>query len=285
MLFIINGIWEILKQEVKLFNCVGLISYQKGGLEMTKFDLSNKVALVTGGGKGIGKAIALGLAEAGAKVVICGRTKERLDETVEEIKGMGGEALAVQADITDNAQVERLVEISAEKFGSIDILVNNAARSFMRSLLEMREDGWDKVFNTNCKGTFLVSRAVAKIMIEKGGGRIINITSTAAERGGRLIGVYHASKAAVKMLTQCMAVEWAEYNINVNAVGPGLTRTDFSKPIWSNEKLSKSRIQNIPKGRIAEPDEIVGAVLFLASDAANFITGQTIYVDGGYLST
>ena len=150
--------------------------------------------------------------------------------------------------------------------------------------MELREDGWDKIFNTNCKGAFLLSRAVAKVMMEQGGGRIINITTVGAVRGGAGMGVYHASKAALSMLTKCMAVEWAPYNINVNAVGPGLTKTAFSQPIWANPEVEKSIAARIPKGRLAEPEEIVGAVLFLCSEDSSFITGQSIYVDGGTLA-
>jgi NAD(P)-dependent dehydrogenase (short-subunit alcohol dehydrogenase family) len=218
--------------------------------------LSGKVAIVTGGGKGIGRAIALGLAQ----------------------------------------------------FGRIDILVNNAARSFLRPLLKLREDGWDKIFDTNCGAVFLLSCAVARQMIEEGGGRIINMTTVGAERGGRNLAACHANKAALKMLTMCTAAEGAQYDINVNpstapstssgqalrrgsgqgsghrAVGPGVTRTYFSQPLWGNPDLAERIVSAIPKGRIAEPEEIVGAVLFLASDASSFITGQTIYVDGGFLA-
>ena len=148
----------------------------------------------------------------------------------------------------------------------------------------VREDGFDKIFNTNVKGTFLLSRAVAKVMMGRGGGRIVNVTTVGAERGGSMMGVYHASKAALKMLTMCMAVEWASFNVLVNAVGPGMTKTEFSKPIWSNPELERQIVSRIPKGRLAEPEEIVGAVLFLCSDAAAYITGQTIYVDGGMLA-
>jgi len=233
--------------------------------------LGGKVAVVTGGGKGIGRAIALGLAQAGAKVVVASRTQAEMEAVAEEIKQAGGQALAVVTDVT-------------VKFGRIDILVNNAARSFLRPLLKLREDGWDKVFDTNVKAVFLLSRAVARLMIAQGGGRIINITTVGAERGSRNLAAYHASKAALKMLTLCMAAEWAQYNINVNAVGPGVTRTHFSQPLWGNPDLAERIVSAIPKGRIAEPEEIVGAVLFLASDAASFITGQTIYVDGGFLA-
>lgn len=248
------------------------------------FDLKGKVAIVTGGGKGIGREIALGLARSDAKVVVAARTQTEIDAVVQEIKESGGEAKAIVTDITVNDQIENLVNTVWRTFGRIDILINNAARSFLRSLFELREDGWDKIFNTNCKGTFLLSRAVARIMKEQGGGRIVNITTVGAVRGGMGMGAYHASKAAVKMLTMCMASEWAPYNINVNAVGPGLTKTHFSQPIWANPEVENQIAGRIPKGRLAEPNEIVGAVLFLCSEASSFITGQSIYVDGGTLA-
>ena len=250
-----------------------------------KFDLSGKVAIVTGGGRGIGKAIALGLAGAGAKVVVCSRTQKEIEDAAREISRLGGKALPLTVDLTANDQLESLVNTTVKEFGRIDILVNNAARSFLRSLLDLREDGWDKVFNTNVKAVWLLSRLVAKKMLEQKSGRIINITTVGAEKAELGMAAYGCSKAALKMLTRCMAREWAQYGINVNAVGPGLTRTDFSKPIWSNPEVAKHVAMAIPKGRLAEPEEIVGAVLFLASDAAGFITGQSIYVDGGTLTT
>ena len=250
-----------------------------------KFDLSGKVAIVTGGGRGIGRAIALGLAGAGASVVVCSRTQKEIDSVVDEIHQMGGTAMAVAADLTVNEQLENLVNATIKEFGRIDILVNNAARSFLRSLLDLREDGWDKIFDTNVKAVWLLSRAAARHMIEQKSGRIINITTVGAEKAEMGMAAYGCSKAALKMLTRCMAREWAPNGINVNAVGPGLTRTDFSKPIWSNPEVAKHVTTTIPKGRLAEPEEIVGSVLFLASDAADFITGHSIYVDGGTLTT
>jgi NAD(P)-dependent dehydrogenase (short-subunit alcohol dehydrogenase family) len=250
-----------------------------------KFDLSGKVAIVTGGGRGIGKAISLGLAGAGASVVVCSRTQKEIEETTAEIIQMGRKAMARVVDLTAGDQLENLVNTTMKEFGRIDILVNNAARSFLRSLMDLREDGWDKVFNTNVKAVWLLSRLVAKKMMEQKGGRIINITTVGAEKAELGMGAYGCSKAALKMLTRCMAREWAQYGINVNAVGPGLTRTDFSKPIWSNPEVAKHVAMAIPKGRLAEPEEIVGSVLFLSSEAANFITGQSIYVDGGTLTT
>jgi len=249
------------------------------------FDLSGKIAIVTGGGRGIGRAIALGLAKAGASVVVTSRTQKEIDAVVEEIKKSGGKALAMVTDLTVNDQLENLVQATVKEFGKIDILVNNAARSFLRSLMDLREDGWDKVFNTNVKAVWLLSRLVARKMMEQKSGRIINITTVGAEKAELGMAAYGCSKAALKMLTRCMAREWAQFGIQVNAVGPGLTKTDFSKPIWSNPEVAKHVSAAIPMGRLAEPEEIVGSVLFLASDAAQFITGHSIYVDGGTLTT
>ncbi len=248
------------------------------------YHLSGKVAIVTGGGRGIGRAIALGLADCGAKLSLAARTKEELEKVVSEVKENGGEAVPVVTDLMVSEQINALVEATMKSYDRIDILINNAARSFLRPLMDLREDGWDKIFDVNCKAPFLLSRAVAKIMGEQGGGRIINITTVGAVRGGAGMGVYHASKAALSMLTKCMAVEWAPLNVNVNAVGPGLTKTAFSQPIWSNPSLEQMITTRVPKGRLAEPEEIVGAVLFLCSEDSSFITGESIYVDGGTLA-
>lgn len=248
------------------------------------YDLKGKVAIVTGGGKGIGKAISLGLAECGASVVVASRTKEEIEAVTNEIKKNGGEAMSVVTDLMLTDRISELVDATVNAYQRIDILVNNAARSFLRPIMELREDGYDKVFTVNVKAAFLLSRIVAKLMMKQGGGRIINITTVGAVRGGSGMGVYHASKAALNMLTKCMAVEWAPFNINVNSVGPGLTRTDFSKPIWTNPELEKTLMSGIPKGRLAEPEEMVGAVLFLCSEDSTFITGESIYVDGGMLA-
>jgi NAD(P)-dependent dehydrogenase (short-subunit alcohol dehydrogenase family) len=248
-------------------------------------DLTGKVAIVTGGGKGIGRAIALGLADCGAKVVVAARTTPELEAVAKEIVSLGGEAKAQTTDLTQSEQIDTLVDATVAAFDRIDILVNNAARSFFRPLIDLREDGFDKIFDTNVKATFLLSRAAAKVMMGHGGGRIVNVTSVAAERGGPMMGIYHASKAAVRMLTMCMATEWAPQNILVNAVGPGMTRTHFSQPIWANPEVERQLISRIPQGRLAEPEDIVGAVLFFCSDAARYITGQTLYVDGGGLAT
>jgi NAD(P)-dependent dehydrogenase (short-subunit alcohol dehydrogenase family) len=248
------------------------------------FDLSGKTAIVTGAGRGIGRVIAIGLAESGANVVLCSRTQAEIDAVADEIRNKGGKALPVATDLTVHEQLENLVDAAVREFGRVDILVNNAARSFLRGLLDLREDGWDKCFNTNVKAVWLLSRLVARRMIEQKYGRIINITTVGAEKAESGMAAYGCSKAALKHLTRCMAREWAPLGINVNAVAPGFTRTDFSKPIWSSPDVEKLICQAIPKGRIAEPEDVVGAVLFLASNAADYITGDTIYVDGGTMT-
>lgn len=248
------------------------------------YNFYGKVAIITGGGRGIGRAIALGLTRCGAKVVLASRISEALDNVVDEIKNHGGEAFAHATDLMKSDQIDDLVEMTVKAYGRLDILINNAARSVFGPLMELREDGWDKIFGTNCRGAFLLSRAAARVMAKEDGGRIVNITTIAAVRGGAGLAAYHASKAALSMLTKCMAVEWAPFNINVNAVGPGITKTPFSQPIWKNPDVEKRFTSRIPKGRLAEPEEMVGPVLFLCSEDSNYITGETIYVDGGTLA-
>jgi len=248
------------------------------------FDLTDKVAIVTGGGRGIGKSIALGLADSGAKVAVTARSQDQLDSVARKIEDRGGAALAIQADLMNPEGIPSIVAETVNKFQKVDILINNAARSYMRPLMDLREDGYDKIFDVNVKSAFLLSREAAKEMANQGGGKIVNITTVGAVRGGAGMGIYHASKAALTMLTKCMAVEWAGLNINVNAVGPGLTRTPFSQPIWSNPEIEAAIASRIPKGRLAEPEEVVGAVLFLCTENAHYITGETIYVDGGSLA-
>jgi NAD(P)-dependent dehydrogenase (short-subunit alcohol dehydrogenase family) len=249
------------------------------------FNFSGKTAIVTGSGRGIGRVIALGLAEAGASVVLCSRSAAEIEAVADEIRKQGGKALPVVTDLTVHEQLETLVKTTIKEFGRIDILVNNAARSFLRGLLDLREDGWDKCFNTNVKAVWLLSRLVARQMIEQKSGKIINITTVGADKAEAGMAAYGCSKAALKHLTRCMAREWAQLGINVNAVAPGFTRTDFSKPIWSNPDVEKLICNMIPKGKIGEPEDVVGAVLFLASSAADYITGDTIYVDGGTMTS
>lgn len=246
--------------------------------------LKDKVAIITGGSRGIGKSIALGFSEAGANVVVASRTINELDNVVKQIKALNRRALAIKTDIAIKGEVDSMIAKTLNEFGTIDILVNNAAINIMRPLIELREDGWDKVMNVDLKGYFLCSQAAAKTMIEKRSGNIINIASTGATKAAVGLGAYGISKAGVVMLTQILALELAQYNIRVNAIGPSLVKTAFSQPIWSNPDVLKAVEDSTPLHRIADPDDIMSLALFLASDASSYITGQTIYIDGGTLA-
>ena len=252
-------------------------------MDIPPFPLPGKVAIVTGARRGIGKAIALALAEAGADIAVCDRVIEdgELNAVAEEVKRLGRRSLALQADITQKADVDGLVQRVVDEFGVIDILVNNAAMNIRVPLLELREDGWDRVINTDLKGYFLCSQAVGRRMVEQKRGNIINIASTAAIKAAPEMGAYCIAKAGVVMLTRVLAVELAQYNIRVNAVAPYMVKTKFSQLLWSDPETLKQLESEIPLGRLAETGDIIGSVLFLASDASSYITGHTIIVDGG----
>jgi NAD(P)-dependent dehydrogenase (short-subunit alcohol dehydrogenase family) len=245
--------------------------------------LSGRVAVVTGGRRGIGRAIALALAQAGADVALGDRTVDdgQLEAAAAEVKKLGRRALALQVDITKKTEVDNFVQAVVAEFGAIDILVNNAAMNIRAPLLELGEDGWDKVIDTDLKGCFLCAQAVGRVMVEQRRGNIVNIASTAAKHPTPEMGAYCIAKAGVVMLTGVLAVELAQYNIRVNAVAPSMVKTKFSQPLWSDPETLKEIEAGIPLGRMAEPGDIVGSVLFLASDAAGYITGHTIVVDGG----
>ena len=245
------------------------------------FSLDGKVALVTGGSRGIGKAAALGLARAGADVVVASRKLPDLEKVAEEIRGLGRKSLAVEVHVGRVEQIDNLVSKVKEEFGRIDILVNNAGTNpTMSQALEIEERAWDSIMNLNLKGLFFLSQAVARVMKEQGGGKIINISST----GGispDILPVYSISKAGVIMASKVMAQQWAQYNIRVNTVAPGLTRTQFSQALWGNPDILQGAMGRTPMQRIAEPEEIVGAIIYLASDASSYVTGQVLAVDGG----
>ena len=245
--------------------------------------LPGKVAIVTGGRRGIGKAIALALAEAGVDIAICDRVIEdgEVKAVADEVQQLGRRSLAVRADITHKADVDSLVQRVVDEFGVIDILVNNAAMNIRAPLLELGEDGWDRVIDTDLKGYYLCSQAVGKRMVDQKGGNIINIASTAAIKAAPEMGAYCIAKAGVVMLTRVLALELAQYNIRVNAIAPYMVKTKFSQPLWGAPETLKQIESEIPLGRLAEPGDIIGSVLFLASDASSYITGHTIIVDGG----
>jgi NAD(P)-dependent dehydrogenase (short-subunit alcohol dehydrogenase family) len=245
--------------------------------------LAGRVAVVTGGRRGIGRAIALALAEAGADVSLGDRVVDdgALEGVAEEVRKSGRRALAVQADITQKADVDSLVRKTVAELGAIDILVNNAATNIMSPLLELNEEGWDRVIDTDLKGYYLCSQAAGKVMVKQKRGNIVNIASTAAMDTVPQMGAYCIAKAGVVMLTRILAIELAEHNIRVNAVAPSIVKTKFSQPLWADAKTLKEIEAGIPLGRLAEPEDITGAVVFLASDASAYITGHTIVVDGG----
>ena len=243
--------------------------------------LENKVALVTGASKGIGQAIAMGLAKSGADVVIASRKIADLEKVAAEIKKMGRKCLPIATHVGRLEEIKNLVEKAKNEFGKIDILINNAATNpTMASAIDIDDRAWDSIMNLNLKGLFFLSQAVARIMKEKGGGKIINVASVAGITPD-ILPVYSISKAGVIMATKVMAQQWAIYNIRVNAIAPSLTKTKFSEPLWSNQDILNIAMSRTPLGRPAEPEEMVGAVIYLASDASSYVTGQIIAIDGG----
>jgi NAD(P)-dependent dehydrogenase (short-subunit alcohol dehydrogenase family) len=249
---------------------------------ITEFGLHGKVAIVTGGKSGIGKAIALALAGAGADVAVCGRVLEdgQLRAVADEVQRLGRRSLAVRTDISRKADVDNLVKTVVNEFGGIDILVNNAGNYFMAPLVETPEDDWDRIINTHLKGYYFCCQAAGKIMAARKRGNIINIASAVTHKVTPRAGVYCIAKGSVIMLTRVLAVELAPYNIRVNAISPGLVKTKLLEAWFSDEAYKRIEPQ-VPLGRMAQPDDMTGAAIFLASDASSFITGQTIVVDGG----
>lgn len=248
------------------------------------FKLDGDVAIVTGGGRGLGRAMALGLAEAGADVVVAGRNLRNLEQVVKEIEGHRRRALAVQTDVSKPGELQRLVEETLATFDQIDILVNNAGTTHRAPAEEFPVAEWDRVMDVNLKSVFLLCQLVGRQMIKQGGGRIINVASLASEIGLSLIPSYVASKSGVSGLTRALAVEWAKYNIRVNAIGPGYFKTDLTKGLENHPDRGPKIRLRIPMQRWGQPEELKGTVVFLASRASDYITGQTIYVDGGWLA-
>ena len=249
-------------------------------MAIPNFSLENKVAVITGGKRGIGKGIALTFAEAGADVVVCGRSLPDLEKVAEEIKALGRRSLAMKADVSEKRDVENLMERTVREFGTIDILVNNAVVYTGGPLVELSEENWNNTVDIGLKGFFLCSQAAAKVMMEKKQGCIINMSSTAGIRPTGRQGAYSIIKAAGIMVTKLLAAELAEYNIRVNALAPTVVKTERVNP-----DLLKGFITQLPLGRLTELDELTSAALFLASEAAGYISGHTLIVDGGRINT
>jgi NAD(P)-dependent dehydrogenase (short-subunit alcohol dehydrogenase family) len=268
---------------------------------LKEYSLEGKVALITGAGRGIGRAIAVTFAEAGADIVAASRTASQLEETAAEVEKSGRKCITVPTDITKTGELKNLVDTAIAAFDKIDILVNNAAMSTMKMTIpvpgaeKMRiarlipdlnepvsDDEWDLIWRTNVKAEYDLTRMVVPYMIKKNKGRIINIVSTAAIKYTALQGLYPATKAAIVAITRGLANELARFNITVNCIGPGGVMTDMLKNIYTNEEISQTYLRSVPMRRFGEPREVALLAVYLASDASNYMTGQTLYLDGGY---
>ncbi|MGA2026461.1 MAG: glucose 1-dehydrogenase [Syntrophobacteraceae bacterium] len=258
--------------------------------DLLNFTLKNKVALVTGGSRGIGQGIAFGFAKAGAKVVVTSRKVQDLESTAAEIRAFGGEALVLPAHLGKMEEIQKVVGGVMERYGRLDILVNNAGASpAMGSVLESDERLWDTIMNLNLKGTYFLSQAAANIMKNQGGGKIINIASIDGFKPEPFVSIYSISKAGVRMITKAFAAELAPFNIQVNSIAPGPISTKMMDSHWWNlspEELKKAKEKlekQLPMRRIGYPDDIAGAAVYLASEASGYTTGSEIVIDGGVL--
>ncbi len=252
---------------------------------MSLFDLSGKVAVITGASKGIGRAIAERMAEHGAKVVISSRKLDACEEVAKGIRERGGEAVATACHIGRKEELQALVDSTKARWGAIDILVCNAAvNPFFGPAAEMPDEAYDRIMNSNVRSNFWLCNMVVPDMAARGGGSVIIVSSIGGFQGSDRLGVYCISKAADIQLARNLAVEWGEKNIRANCIAPGLIKTDFAKALWDNPEILRKTVQFTPMHRIGEPDEIAGAAVFLASPAGSYMTGQTMVIDGGRLA-
>jgi NAD(P)-dependent dehydrogenase (short-subunit alcohol dehydrogenase family) len=252
--------------------------------KLSMFDLTGKVAIITGGYGGIGRGIAEGLAEAGCHIVICARNYERCVEACKKIKKLGVKALPIRCDVTKKDEVDNLVRKTVKEMGGINVLINNAGvEGKEKPCVDMSEEEWDEIVNTNLKGAFLCSKAAVKEMIKQGGGKIINVASITAFVVMENVSAYCASKGGLVQLTKAMALEFVKYNIQVNAICPGYFSTPMSRRLYKPEMWRKIARRNVPMGRIGKPQELKGTAVYLASSATDFMTGSCIVIDGGQL--
>jgi len=249
---------------------------------LKQFSLTGKIAVVTGGSKGLGRAMAVGLADAGATVAVVSRTKSLIEETAQEIIKAGGEAIAVPTDIKNEQDIERMSKAVMDTYGRIDILINNAGIAPMGPAVDIPLQEWNDVMDTNLKSVFLTAKTIGKIMMQQKSGKVINIASVLGKGALHFCLHYGASKAAIIQMTKNLAFEWSRFPIHVNCIAPGFFATEMTQAQHDNEKERKFLLQKIPFKRFGMPEEIVGLAIFLASPASDYITGETIFIDGGY---
>ena len=249
------------------------------------FSLEGKVAVVTGGTSGIGRAMSLGLAEAGADVVATARRQLQVDETANEIEARGRKTLRLASDVCDRASLEKLLSGALDCFGKVDILINCAGRIKREPTLTMAEEEWTGILDTNLTGTLRACQVFGKHMLDRGQGRIINIASLNSFVALSEVAAYAASKAAVASVTRSLAVEWSKRGVTVNAIAPGVFRTDLNSAFLDGTPRGQELLMRTPMGRFGKTEELIGAAIYLASDASSFVTGQTLVVDGGFLAS
>lgn len=251
-------------------------------MSVSLFSLERKTALVTGAGRGIGAAIAKGFARAGASVACTARTQSQINETVSEIEKGGGTAIAVRMDMAEIDSLRTAVERVYSAFGAIDILVNNAGMNIREPFEAVTESHYDEIMAVNLKGLFFLTQLIVPQMQKKGAGKIINVGSVATTIGVNNLSVYASTKGAVGQLTKVMALEFGPYNVQANTICPGFIRTPLSEKIWADPKMQEWAKQRIPQGGVAEPEALVGPAIFLASAASDYMSGQEVYIDGGF---
>ena len=259
-------------------------SYKFARKKADMFDLSGKKALITGSSRGLGYTMAVGLAKAGAHVILNGRAEDKLEKAVSRIIEPGFSASYCVFNVNEEVQVVKAIEQLQKAVGPIDILINNAGVNFRNPITETRLQDWNEVLKINLTGAFLVSREVVKSMIERKQGKIINICSMMSELGRETTAAYSAAKGGLKMLTRTMCVEWARYNIQANGIGPGYFLTEMTRPLAEDREFNAWITGRTPAKRWGDPEELIGAALFLSSGASSFVNGQIIYVDGGLLA-
>jgi len=251
---------------------------------LDRFRLTGKVAVVTGASRGIGRGYAEALSEAGAHVVLAARSAEALAELARSLNRGERRALAVPTDVSREADLDALVETTLKEFGRIDVLINNVGITARHPAEEFPLDDWDRVMDVNLRSIFLLCQKVARVMKEQGGGKMVNTASLCSEIGVPLTAAYSAAKGGLKQLTKVLAVEWAKFGINVNAIGPGYIRTEMTEPLFRDPERCRLVLERVAIPRWGTPEDLQGAVVFLASSASDYVTGQVLYVDGGWLA-